>query len=100
LYTRHQAQVFARSIIESEQYRQTLRERIVDKSLSAAMEALLWYYAYGKPIEQIQMTVAMGQEDLSTLSLEELQERAASLTKALEDAKALDEAIPAQFKAA
>lgn len=100
LYTRHEAQKFARRLVESEKYRLKLQEDLDARNVAPAIEAMLWAYAYGRPVEQISMTVSQGQEDLSTLSLIELQKRAADMQKMLEDAQALEDAIPASFKAA
>lgn len=93
LYSRGEAQRFARQIVESESYRETVQQRASKGTLPPAMEALLWYYAYGKPLEQVQISVT--QEDLSALSLGELQERARKLAETLQEAKEVADAIPA-----
>ena len=93
LYSRGEAQRFARQIVESESYRTTVQERASKGTLPPAMEALLWYYAYGKPLEQVQISVT--QEDLSQLSLQELQLRATKLAEQLKEAEDLANSIPA-----
>jgi hypothetical protein len=92
LYSRGEAQRFAREIVESESYRQTVQDRASNGTLPPAIEALLWYYAYGKPLEQVQLSLV--QEDLSNLSLSELQERAAAVAKQLQEAEEVAAAIP------
>ena len=91
-FMRHEAQRFARELVESEDYKRTLRERIRDKRLNPLIESLLWHYAYGKPIEQVQVQVTTT-EDLSQLSVEELQARAKAVFDTLEEAKAVRDAI-------
>lgn len=96
VFTRHQAQTFARNLLQSETYRENLEERIKDKTLQPGVEIMLWHYAFGKPVEQVQLTVTQGVEDLSTMSIDELYERAKQYTAELEEAKALAEAIPGE----
>lgn len=93
LFSRHEAQKFCREVLESEGYRTTVQDRAKNGTLPAAIEALLWYYAYGKPIEQVQMTIVPGQEDLSTLSVAELQKRAATIAEELAEAEAIENAL-------
>lgn len=96
VHQRSEVQKFARTLLESQDYRDSLARRIKSDSLSAAVETMLWYYAYGKPVEHV--VVTPGQVDLSTLSIDDLQKMAKTLTEQLEEAKALNDAIPAQFK--
>lgn len=95
-FTRHEAQRFARDLLESKDYRDSVKTRVRLGTLPPAIEAMLWHYAYGKPIEQIAMTVTPGQEDLSNLSLEQLQERAAMIAHAVQEARELADALPAE----
>lgn len=90
----------ARCILESDDYQVSLKERIRDKELPAAVETMLWYYAFGKPMEQVQITMMEGQEDLSTMSVDELLAKAKSLEEALEEAMKLEEALPVEYKIA
>src|SRR5688572_15291641 len=78
-FTRHEAQRFARQIVESQDYRDSLNRRIKSDTLQSGVECMLWHYAYGKPVEQLQITLQPGQEDLSSLSLAELQDRAKAM---------------------
>lgn len=97
-YTRYQAQSFARGLLTSESYRLTLEDRILNKTLPPAIEQMLWHYAFGKPIEEVRVQVSQV-EDLSTLSLDELYARAGKLRETIDEAKALENAIPAQVVA-
>lgn len=95
VYSRAEAQRFAREIVESESYRTTVQDRAAKGTLPPAIEAMLWYYAYGKPLEQLSLTVQS--EDLSSLSLEELQQRAKTLSDKLQEAEDVASAIPADI---
>lgn len=95
LYTRHEAQRFARTLVEDQTYRDNLTQALRDRTVHASVEQMLWHYAYGKPIEQISMNLAVGPVDLSTLSMEELQKQALEVAKQLEEAQALQDAIDA-----
>lgn len=95
-FTRHEAQKFARGILESQTYRDGLQARAQKGELAPAMEALLWYYAYGKPKEQIEVTVQ--HEDLSSLSHEELLARIDEKRDELLSAAAQKAAIPVEFQ--
>jgi hypothetical protein len=44
----------ARQLLESREYRTSLRRRIIDGK-SPMIEQLLYYYAYGRPIERLQL---------------------------------------------
>jgi hypothetical protein len=44
----------ARQLLESREYRTSLRRRIIDGK-SPMIEQLLYYYAYGRPLEKIQI---------------------------------------------
>jgi hypothetical protein len=100
MFTRYEAQKWARELVMSPTYRQTLEERIRDKKLAPAVEVLLLHYAWGKPLEAINLTVTPGQEDLTTLSVDELMKRAKALSDQLEEASALQDALPGEFKVA
>lgn len=98
-FTRHQAQTFCRDILESQVYRDNLRERAETGQLAPAIEAMLWAYAYGKPPDQIKISLE-AQADFSQMSTAELAAAAADLAKALQEAYEIDEALPAQYKVA
>jgi len=64
----------ARLILDSEEYRATLKSRAAAGTLPAAVEIMLWHYRYGKPPDKIEIT--SNHEDLANLTSEELAERA------------------------
>ena len=82
--SRHEAQRFARSIIESPAYRKSLEERAANGGLPAAVEVALWHYAYGKPPETI---IVNPTEELETLSTATLSHRAKSILDRIEKAQ-------------
>jgi hypothetical protein len=67
---------FCRGIIESPEYRASLVERIMSHTLPAAVEVMLHWYAYGKPQEQKDNSMALAREELTGLTTEELLARA------------------------
>lgn len=96
-FTRGEAQAFARKLVNSQSYRDSLERRITADKLAPAVECMLWHYAWGKPIEQVNVTVSPGTEDLTNLPLDELYKRAAALAVQLEETAALAAAIPADI---
>jgi hypothetical protein len=86
----------AQQFFESEEYRASMKQRIL-AGTAPALEVYLLQMLYGKPKEHVQLDVAVQQEDLSTLSVEELAQRAESLLSQLKDAKELEEAVNAEF---
>jgi hypothetical protein len=52
---------FCRNMVESRDYRASLKRRLLDGK-APHMEPLLWYYAYGKPIDRIELVGPMIQE--------------------------------------
>lgn len=97
-FTRHEAQRFARQLLESAEYRRNLEKRVTDGTAPPAIEAMLWHYAYGKPIEQVEIQVSQAHDDLSKLSVEELQQRARDLARQLEEAQQLEDALPGEYR--
>ena len=75
----------AAQIIDDPIYRQTLLSRARAGTLHAAVETMLWHYRYGKPTEHVEVTTHT--EDLSSLSAEELADRAQSIAKDLLEAQ-------------
>jgi len=47
----------ARQIIESDEYRKQLKERAKMGTLPPAVECMLWYYRYGKPVENSRFVI-------------------------------------------
>lgn len=89
-FTRAEAQSFARGLLTSSTYREELKSRLEKGSLPPALEQMLWHYAFGKPPEEVSVTVS---DDLSSLSTEQLAQRAEFALRALKEAKALEEAL-------
>jgi hypothetical protein len=52
---------FCRNMVESRDYRASLKQRLLDGK-APHMEPLLWYYAYGKPIDRIELIGPMVKE--------------------------------------
>jgi hypothetical protein len=46
---------WCREIIHSDTYRKSLRDRIFLGSLAPAVECRLWDYAYGKPVDRVEV---------------------------------------------
>jgi hypothetical protein len=76
----------------SDAFREKTMQRILDGTESPQITLYLLQMRYGKPREIVDLNVTT-YEDLSTLSVEELHERARELVEQLDDAKALAEAI-------
>lgn len=52
-----EARAAASLIVDDPEYRDTLLAKARKGTLSPAMEALLWYYAHGKPTENVSISV-------------------------------------------
>lgn len=87
----------AREILESDDYKASLNRRIKSDTLPPGVETMLWHYAFGKPAETLNVNM---NEDLSKLSMDELLERARSLGEKIEEIKAVEDAIPVEYKVA
>jgi hypothetical protein len=83
------ARLKAQALLESPEYVASLLTRIVEGTLPPAVETMLWYYAWGKPREVIE--VEHVKRDLSSLSDEQLAERADALAQALRERRAEQE---------
>lgn len=68
------ARAFARNILNSREYRQSLKDRIQLHELPAAVEVLLYHYACGKPIDKLE--VEDKTDPTKAVSLEQLKARA------------------------
>lgn len=49
--TRSQLQGFCRGLLNTPAYVASLEARLLNGTLAPGVEALLWHYAYGKPVE-------------------------------------------------
>ena len=81
-----QAREFARKILDSEEYRNSIERRIGKDSLPGGVEVMLWYYAYGKPTEKVDVSFSET-ADLSDLTEAQLAERAQHLAKHILEAQ-------------
>ena len=52
-----EAKGFCSSIIDDPAYQQSIRERALKGKLAPAIEAMIWYYAKGKPKDQVESDV-------------------------------------------
>lgn len=61
----------AKRLLESQDYQTNLQKRLEAGILPPAVEAMLWHYAYGKPIDNLSVTHTF-MDDLEELSDSEL----------------------------
>jgi uncharacterized small protein (DUF1192 family) len=88
---------FWHNFFSSEEYRASAKRRILAGE-APHLENYLMARIYGKPKEQVDITVSRSDdEDLSLLSIDELSRRAAALALQLEEAEALEAALPAEY---
>lgn len=92
-------QRFCRSIVEDEQYRETVWERARNGTLGA-MEAVIWGYGYGRPKDAIDISIRRLDEEaeLASLSTEELQERMDAALRQLREAEEVKGLIEASIE--
>lgn len=74
------AETFARNVIDDPDYLKMLKDRAVAGILSPACEGLLWYYAFGKPVNRVEISGGTG-TDLSECTNEELADRCRQLSE-------------------
>jgi hypothetical protein len=55
-----------------QRYQEQLRERLLAGTLAPAVEALLWHFAFGKPLDRLAVETQAA-EDLQRLTLEDLE---------------------------
>jgi hypothetical protein len=56
-----EAKEFCASVVDDPAYQATIRRRAMRGQLAPAVECMLWYYAKGKPKEQLEHS---GQQDI------------------------------------
>lgn len=79
-----EARIAAAEMIEDPIYRRKLLADLRARKLRPAVECMLWYYAKGKPKEMIEHSGALTlAQELSTLTEEELRDRALALAATL-----------------
>ena len=88
------ARAFAAKIIDDPQYFQSIRARALSGVLSPGLEALLWYYRYGKPAQRIEVDTNPDEQDFYNMSSEELVKKAKELTQAAEILSACEHKPP------
>lgn len=94
--TKYDIQRWARGMLGSSAYRTKVEDLLLKGELPVPIHQLLYYYAYGKPTETVVLK-AQEEEDLSTLSLQELQDRAAQLQSQIHEVRSIEDAINAEF---
>jgi hypothetical protein len=81
----------------SHEYREKAKERILNGT-APHLESYLLNRIYGKPTERIAVSVDEPQQDLSRLSIEELEAMAQGLLHDITEAKEIRAALPAEFR--
>lgn len=66
------AREFARRIVTDKIYQDNLLDRARCGDAPPQIETLLWHYAFGKPVDELNVTVS---DDLSQVSLGDLKQR-------------------------
>jgi hypothetical protein len=63
-----EVRAIARALVEDRAYRRALQERLRDGTAAPAVEVMLWNYAYGKPKDELALTLdIMIQQQLANL---------------------------------
>ena len=87
----------AKGILESVEYRRSVARRVADGTLPPAVECKLYEYAYGKPVDKVEINDKRNNlEDLSTEQLEARAMELAALARKLrgEESGATDDVAP------
>ena len=71
------AKTFSKGILNSEEYRASIRRRVITDTLPPAVECKLYEYAYGKPVDSVE--VKTSSDTLSELTVEQLEAKALAL---------------------
>lgn len=90
------ARKMALEILEHKDYKEMLIARANAGTLAASMESLLYYYAYGKPADHLEVSEKI--EDLRGKQLDELLDEASTLQQQLKDAIKAREAAREMIK--
>ena len=78
-----EAREAAERLVDDPEYREALRIRMIDGT-AGAMEALLWFYAKGKPVERVEQVTRFPYAHLTD---EELRVQLLDMAKSLTPAK-------------
>jgi len=70
-------------LVDDPAYRKRLKADLRERKVAPAIEQMLWYFAYGKPTEQIQMSGNVGALP-DGMTRAELLERARALVRTIE----------------
>jgi hypothetical protein len=89
-FTKTEASRFARDLLQSDEYRASLQERIKNKSLSPAVEVMLWHYGFGKPPETVEI---IDNRDTSQLTPSAMREMAEIAVNDLREAEEVEAAV-------
>jgi hypothetical protein len=84
---KHEARLFALQVVRDPAYRARLLQDARHGKLPPAVHTMLWHYAYGKPVEQIEVR----ESSLEDLSNEELAMRARAIADGLLQARLTEE---------
>lgn len=79
-----EAQNWAREVVRSKEYRESVKRRIENDTLPAAVEVLLNHYAFGKPLERVAI-VDEREELVANMTDLELAERAEAAASTLRE---------------
>lgn len=86
------ARDFFAPIIQSDDYKRKLKERLLNGDLAPQAEMRAWEYVFGKPVEQVALTREI--EDLDHLSTDELFDLCSDLQKQIRLLDSEDESAP------
>lgn len=89
---RAEAKQFCLRIVRDPRYAASFAERAFSGTLPAAVEVTMLHYAWGKPVEHIEVGLPQSSVDLSELSDEQLAERAGMIADVLRAKAAADRA--------
>lgn len=98
VFTKYEAQAFSRQLLGSAVYRADLEKRLLAGELPPAIEVMLWHYAYGKPVENIALTVN-DEQDFSEMSSQDLLAASEKLNAQLQEVLAMENALQGELVA-
>lgn len=75
------ARRFAQRLLKTKIYRESIQRRMILHELSPAVECLLLYYAFGKPVEKVQVEDTT--PTMETMSLADMKKRAEFLMRVI-----------------
>jgi len=82
---------------KSPEYRESAKRRIL-AGTAAHLESFLLTKTYGKPREEISLHINPIEDELSSMSLDELTEYAERVAAQVKDAAECNDALPAEYK--